>query len=153
MSDAVSSPWDDLALPRDELDQVTYLIARIRSRRGGIGVSALLSGPPGTGTTVVAALIANELGLGLHRIDCAAPIATAWSDTERELAAWLATTDPSRAILLFDNVSATFTRSLLERLSAFTGILLLSTSDASLFDPAILRRLSLHVRFASHRTL
>ena len=35
----------------------------------GRGVSALFAGPPGTGKTMAAEIVARELGLDLYRID------------------------------------------------------------------------------------
>ncbi|MDQ3334130.1 MAG: hypothetical protein M4D80_03135, partial [Myxococcota bacterium] len=70
----VTQTWDDLILPDDQTTAVVELLARIRRRRRvyeewgfakklskGLGVSALFSGPPGTGKTMCAGLIANDL--------------------------------------------------------------------------------------------
>ncbi|MDQ3369040.1 MAG: ATP-binding protein [Myxococcota bacterium] len=35
----------------------------------GTGIAAMFSGAPGTGKTMVAGLIANELGLELYQVD------------------------------------------------------------------------------------
>jgi hypothetical protein len=77
----VTQTWTDLVLPPDQLSAIQYLIARIRQRRTvyedwgyaakvgkGLGTSALFSGPPGTGKTMVAALVARELGLELYQV-------------------------------------------------------------------------------------
>ena len=72
----VTQSWDDSVLPSDQLDSIVELMARVRERRRvyeqwgfgakvgkGLGTAALFSGPPGTGKTMVAALIARDLGL------------------------------------------------------------------------------------------
>ncbi len=63
--------WDDLILPDDSLEEVREFIARVKHKRRvydewgfarkfakGLGLSALFSGPPGTGKTMVAGIIA-----------------------------------------------------------------------------------------------
>ena len=78
----VTQSWRDLVLAPDEASSVAELIARIRQRRRvyeswgfgakvgrGHGTTALLSGPPGTGQTMVCGLIARELGLELYQVD------------------------------------------------------------------------------------
>lgn len=68
----VTQQWDDLILPDDQTAAVVELLARIRARRRvyeewgfadklgkGLGVTALFSGPPGTGKSMCAGLIAK----------------------------------------------------------------------------------------------
>jgi hypothetical protein len=173
----VTQTWDDLVLPRDQQDAITYLIARIRQRRTvyeqwgfaakvgkGLGVSALFSGPPGTGKTMVAALIAKELGLELYQVDMAKMVSKWIGETERNLAELFDAAEAGHAVLLFDEADSMFgkrtdvkssndryanleTNYLLQRLESFTGICLLTTNHESNIDPAFQRRLSLHVRF------
>jgi hypothetical protein len=74
--------WSRVVLPPDIQDSVLELIARIKHRRTvydlwgydqvlttSRGVTALFSGAPGTGKTLVASAIANELGMDLFRVD------------------------------------------------------------------------------------
>jgi hypothetical protein len=76
------STWSRVVLPPDTLDSLLELIARIKHRRtvyetwgfGAVmstsrGVTALFEGGPGTGKTLVASAIANELGMDLYRVD------------------------------------------------------------------------------------
>jgi len=173
----VTQTWDDLVLPEDQMEQVQYLIARIRQRRTvyeqwgfaakvgkGLGTSALFSGPPGTGKTMVAALIAKELGIELYQVDMAKITSKYIGETERNLAALFDAAEAGHAILLFDEADSLFgkrtevkssndryanleTNYLLQRLESFTGICLLTSNHESNIDPAFQRRLSLHVRF------
>ena len=173
----VTQSWDDIVLPADQLQQVKYLIARIRQRRTvyeqwgfaakvgkGLGTSALFSGPPGTGKTMVAGLIAKELGLELYQVDMAKVVSKWIGETERNLAALFDAAEAGHAVLLFDEADSLFgkrtdvrssndryanleTNYLLQRLESFTGICLLTSNHESAIDSAFMRRLSLHVRF------
>jgi DNA polymerase III delta prime subunit len=173
----VTQTWDDLVLPPDQREAIDYLIARIRQRRTvyeqwgfaakvgkGLGTSALFSGPPGTGKTMVAALIAKELGLELYQVDMGKVVSKWIGETERNLGALFDAAEAGHAILLFDEADSLFgkrtevkssndryanleTNYLLQRLESFTGICLLTSNHESNIDPAFQRRLSLHLRF------
>ncbi|MDB4954171.1 MAG: hypothetical protein JWO36_1740 [Myxococcales bacterium] len=173
----VTQSWDDLVLPQDQLDAVTELVARIRQRRTvyeqwgfaakvgkGLGVSALFSGPPGTGKTMVAALIARELGLELYQVDMGKVVSKWIGETERNLGELFDAAEAGHAILLFDEADSLFgkrtevkssndryanleTNYLLQRLESFTGICVLTSNHEANIDPAFQRRLSLHLRF------
>ena len=173
----VTQTWDDLVIPEDQMEAVQYLIARIRQRRTvyeqwgfaakvgkGLGTSALFSGPPGTGKTMVAALIAKELGLELYQVDMARVVSKFIGETERNLSALFDAAEAGHAVLLFDEADSLFgkrtevkssndryanleTNYLLQRLESFTGICLLTSNHESNIDPAFQRRLSLHLRF------
>jgi hypothetical protein len=117
----VSQSWDDLVLPTDQIEVINYLLARIRQRRTvyetwgyaakvgkGLGTSALFSGPPGTGKTMVAALIARELGLDLYQVDVSKVVSKWIGETERNLATLFDAADAGGAILLFDEADSLF---------------------------------------------
>jgi hypothetical protein len=173
----VTQTWDDLVLPREQVETITELMARIRERRRvyedwgfaakvgkGLGVSALFSGPPGTGKTMVAALIAKDLGLELYQVDLGKVVSKYIGETEKNLAALFDAAEAGHAVLLFDEADALFgkrtevrssndryanleTNYLLQRLESFTGICLLTSNHETNIDSAFLRRLSLHLRF------
>ena len=173
----VTQTWDDLVLPPDQQQAIGELIARIRQRRRvyeqwgfaakvgkGLGVSALFSGPPGTGKTMVAALIAKELGLELYEVDMGKLVSKWIGETEKQLGELFDAAEAGHAILLFDEADSLFgkrtdvkssndryanleTNYLLQRLETFTGICLLTSNHESNIDPAFQRRLSLHLRF------
>lgn len=169
--------WDDLVLPADQFDQIVELVARVRHRRKvletwgfgakvgkGFGISALLSGPPGTGKTMVAGLIANELGLDLYQVDLSRIVSKYIGETEKNLALLFDAAESGHGILLFDEADSLFAKRsevkssndryanlevnyLLQRMEQFTGISLLTTNHETAIDEAFRRRLALHVRF------
>lgn len=174
----VTQTWDDIVLPREQHQNILELIARIRQRRTvyeqwgfaakvgkGLGVSALFSGPPGTGKTMVAALIAKELRLELYQVDTGKLMSKWIGETEKHLGELFDAAEAGHAMLLFDEADSLFgkrtdvktandrfanleTNYLLQRLENFTGICLLTSNHESNIDPAFQRRLSLHLRFA-----
>jgi hypothetical protein len=173
----VTQSWDDLVLGRDQLEAVVELLARVQRRARvhdewgfatklgrGLGTAALFSGPPGTGKTMVAGLIARDLGLEIYQADLA-KITSKWiGDTEKHLAALFDAAEAANAVLLFDEADSLFGRRtevrssndryanlavnfLLQRLESFTGVCVLTSNHESAIDDAFRRRLSVHVRF------
>ncbi|HET9625100.1 MAG TPA: ATP-binding protein, partial [Kofleriaceae bacterium] len=74
--------WADIVLPEDVTDALLELTARVRHRKQvyetwgfdksmttSRGITALFQGSPGTGKTMVAGVIARDLGLELYRVD------------------------------------------------------------------------------------
>jgi ATP-dependent 26S proteasome regulatory subunit len=173
----LTQTWDDLVLAPDQLEAIVELCARIRRRSTvyeawgfaakvakGLGVTALFSGPPGTGKTMVASLIARELELELVQVDTARVTSKYIGETEKHLDAVFDAAETAGAILLFDEADALFgkrtdvrsshdryanleTGYLLQRLERFTGICLLTSNHETHLDPAFQRRIAVHVRF------
>jgi len=169
--------WDDLVLPTDQFEQVIELVARARHRSTvletwgfgakvgkGHGLTALFSGPPGTGKTMVAGLIASELGLDLYQVDLSKIVSKYIGETEKHLASLFEAAESGHAILLFDEADSLFAKRsavkssndryanlevnyLLQRLESFTGIALLTTNHETAMDEAFRRRLAVQVRF------
>ncbi len=173
----VTQSWADLVMSLDQTHAVIELMARVRERSRvyeqwgfgakvgkGLGVSALFSGAPGTGKSMCAALIAQDLQLELYQVDLS-KITSKWiGETEKNLAALFDAAEACHAILLFDEADALFgkrteqkssndrhanneTNYLLQRLESYTGICILTSNHESNIDPAFQRRLSLHLRF------
>jgi MoxR-like ATPase len=169
--------WADLVLPDDNVAEIREFIARVKHRRTvyerwgfgrkvakGLGLSALFSGPPGTGKTMVAGLIAEELKLDLYQVDLS-KVTSKWiGETEKNLAELFDAAESGHAILLFDEADSLFAKRtevkssvdryanlevnyLLQRMESFAGITILTTNNDAAIDEAFRRRLSLKVDF------
>ncbi|MFT3696584.1 MAG: ATP-binding protein [Kofleriaceae bacterium] len=174
----VTQDWDDLILPEDQTMGIVEMLSRVRVRRRvyedwgfakklgkGLGVSALFSGPPGTGKTMCAGLIAKDLGTELYQVDLGKIVSKWVGETEKNLAALFDAAEASHAVLLFDEADSLFGKRtstisssndryanqevnfLLQRIEAFTGICILTTNHDPAIDEAFLRRISVRVRF------
>jgi len=169
--------WDDLVLPEDSLDEIQEFMARMKHRRRvydqwgfsrkmakGLGLSALFAGPPGTGKTMVAGLIAHELSLDLYQIDLSRIVSKYVGETEKNLAELFDAAEAGHAILLFDEADSLFAKRtevkssvdryanlevnyLLQRMEAFSGMTILTTNLDSSIDDAFRRRISFKVDF------
>jgi SpoVK/Ycf46/Vps4 family AAA+-type ATPase len=169
--------WDDFVLPDDSRDELRELIARVRHRRHvletwgfarkvakGLGLPVLFSGPPGTGKTMAAGLIAAELGLDLYQIDLSRLVSKYVGETEKNLAQVFDAAEAGHAILLFDEADSLFAKRtevkssvdryanlevnyLLQRMESFTGITILTTNFDASIDEAFRRRLAFRISF------
>ncbi len=169
--------WEQVALPEDVLDSIREFIGRLKHRRlvyeswgfehkmaTSRGLVALFYGPPGTGKTMVAGLIARELGLDLYRVDLAR-ITSKWiGETEKNLAEVFDAAEDGQALVLFDEADSLFAKRtevkssvdryanlevnyLLQRLDTFEGVAILTTNLEGSIDMAFKRRMSLRLSF------
>jgi AAA+ superfamily predicted ATPase len=163
--------WDDIVLP-DDLNRLLRQIAQqVFSRNRvygdwgfrekmnrGLGISALFSGPSGTGKTMAAEVIANACRLDLYAIDLSAVISKYIGETEKNLRKLFDAAEDSGAILFFDEADALFGKRsevkdshdryantqidyLLQRMEAYPGLAILATNMKSALDKAFTRRL------------
>jgi hypothetical protein len=169
--------WPDLVLPSAETEVLHAVVAQVRQRRTvyekwgfaeksgrGLGTSVLFSGPSGTGKTLAAEVLANEMGLDLYRIDLSGVVSKYIGESEKALRKVFDAAEDSGAILLFDEADALFgARSvvkdshdryaniqvsyLLQRMEAYRGLAILTTNQKSALDPAFMRRLRFVVQF------
>ena len=169
--------WSDLVLADDVVAEIKEFIARIKHRRQvyddwgfgrkvgkGLGLSALFAGPPGTGKTMVAGLIADALKLDLYQVDLSKVVSKWIGETEKNLGGLFDAAEAGHAILLFDEADSLFAKRtqvqssndrhanlevnyLLQRMEAFAGITILTTNNETAVDEAFTRRLSLKVDF------
>lgn len=163
--------WDDLVLPDDRKRQLRTVAARVANRQvihrdwgfgeklsRGRGVAVLFSGPPGTGKTMAAEVLAQALSLELFQIDLSTVASKYIGETEKQLSAIFAEAERSQCVLFFDECDAIFGKRtevkdahdryanteinyLLQRLEQYDGIVLLATNFQKNIDEAFLRRL------------
>jgi SpoVK/Ycf46/Vps4 family AAA+-type ATPase len=130
----------------------------------GLGVSALFAGTSGTGKTLAAEVLANELRLDLFRIDLSAVVSKYIGETEKNLRRLFDAAEDGGAILFFDEADALFGKRsevkeshdryanieinyLLQRMEQYGGLAILATNMKSALDPAFMRRLRFVVDF------
>jgi hypothetical protein len=169
--------WEQIVLPASETALLKQIAGQVRSRsqvydqwgfrarmNRGLGVSALFAGDSGTGKTMAAEVLANDLKLDLYRIDLSAVVSKYIGETEKNLREVFDAAECGGAILLFDEADALFGKRsevkdshdryanievdyLLQRMEAFGGLAILATNMKSALDPAFVRRLRFIVTF------
>jgi len=169
--------WQDLVLPEESLKNLRQISAQVRGRyqvyelwgygkkmARGRGISALFAGESGTGKTMAAEVIANDLRLHLYRIDLSEVVSKYIGDTEKNLRRLFDAAERGGAILFFDEADALFGKRsevkdshdryanieinyLLQRMEAFSGVAILATNMKNALDPAFMRRLRFIVNF------
>ncbi len=168
---------EDVVLPADTQRHIQTLLSMCRTYESvlddwdlaqqlskGRGIVALLSGPPGTGKTLIAEALAGTLGRELVKVDFGTLVSKYVGETGKQLRQVFEATDPLGSVLLFDEVDSMLqqrtearssldrhanmdTNLLLQHLELFDGIVLLTTNLDAHLDPALRRRITLHVRF------
>lgn len=169
--------WDDLVLPAERTAQLREVADQVRHRavvhetwgfdaklHTGRGLVVLFSGPPGTGKTMAAEVLAHTLGLDLYAIDLSAMVSKYIGETEKNLARVFADAASSNAVLFFDEADALFGRRsavrdahdryanteisyLLQRVEAHDGLVVLASNLRKNMDEAFVRRLHATVEF------
>src|SRR6202011_4300187 len=79
-----------------------------RTMNRGFGISALFAGDSGTGKTMAAEVIANDLRLNLYRIDLSAVVSKYIGETKKNPARLFDAGEDGGAILFFDEADALF---------------------------------------------
>ena len=128
------------------------------------GISVLFAGPPGTGKTMAAEVLAIRLGLPMFRIDLSQVVNKYIGETEKNLKRVFDAADISDMILFFDEADSLFGKRtevsdahdryanleisyLLERMERFKGLAILATNRKKDLDEAFLRRLRYIIDF------
>ncbi len=131
----------------------------------GLGLAFNFAGPPGTGKTICAEAIANELGRRLLVVRYA-ELESQWAGaTGKNVSAVFRSAAEQEAVLFFDEADAIAARRgvstgegyqreanlvvnvLLRELDEFPGVVVFATNLAANFDPAFERRIRTHVLF------
>jgi ATPase family associated with various cellular activities (AAA) len=169
--------WNEIVLPAPQLAMLREIAAHVRQRAKvyqtwgfaqkcarGLGISALFTGVSGTGKTMAAEVLADELCLDLYRIDLSQVVSKYIGETEKNLRRVFDAAEGGGAILLFDEADALFGKRaeikqgldryanievgyLLQRMEAYRGLAILTTNLKDRLDPAFLRRIRFVVQF------
>ena len=169
--------WNDLILPATQRNQLRELETAIRNVRGvledwkfesrlpyGRGITALFSGPSGTGKTMAAGILARELGLDLYQIDLSRVVSKYIGETEKNLDRIFEEAENANAMLFFDEADALFGKRsaikdahdryanievayLLQKMEQREGVTIMATNLRANIDDAFLRRIRFLVDF------
>lgn len=169
----LSAHWRDLVLPEDCFRQLREFLYWARERKTVVGEwggqdsggpVALFSGPSGTGKTFAAAVLANELGWPLYRVDLGALVSKYIGETEKNLNRLFDAAHGQPMVLQFDEADSLFGQRgeikeardryanmevshLLARIEAHHGPVILTTNMRQQLDNAFARRFQVVVDF------
>jgi ATP-dependent 26S proteasome regulatory subunit len=169
--------WADIVLPKDQMAQLREICNYVKYRHIvygewnfeqklslGKGLNILFAGPSGTGKTMAAEIIANELGLDLYKIDLSTVVSKYIGETEKNLDRIFREAQDSNAILFFDEADAIFGKRsevrdshdryanieiayLLQKMEEYEGMVILATNLRRNMDEAFARRMHFSVEF------
>ena len=170
--------WDELVLDEKEKDMIRRACNQVKYRHivydewgmdsrvlYGRGLSLLFAGPPGTGKTMAAQVVANELGLEIYKADLSQIVSKYIGETEKNLNELFNEAKKSNVILFFDETDAILgkrtqvkdahdknanleTSFLLQKMEEYDGITIMTTNYLENIDRAFFRRISYVVHFA-----
>ncbi|HTI17702.1 MAG TPA: ATP-binding protein, partial [Trinickia sp.] len=166
----------DVIAPEHTLDLLSELLTHVRYRRrvveewgfarhsGNRNVTAVFHGPSGTGKTMAASMIANELGLSIYRVDMASILSKYIGETERNLEQLFERAEAMNVVIFLDEAESLFgkrtenkdahdryanyqTAYLLQRIETYAGLVILATNLLGNIDKAFLRRFRFVINF------
>ncbi|MCE7990098.1 MAG: AAA family ATPase [Caldilinea sp. CFX5] len=169
--------WTDIILPVDRLQQLREICNQVKHRALvhdewgfdrklslGKGLNVLFAGPSGTGKTMAAEVVANELLLDLYQIDLSQVVSKYIGETEKNLDRIFREAQTSNAILFFDEADALFGKRsevkdahdryanieigyLLQKMEEYEGMAILATNLRANLDEAFARRMHFIIEF------
>ncbi len=169
--------WEDIVLPPEQINLLSGICKQVKYRHIvygewgfdrkmslGKGHNVLFTGPPGTGKTMAAEVIAQELELDLYKIDLSQVVSKYIGETEKNLQKIFQEAQTSNAILFFDEADALFGKRsevkdahdryanieiayLLQKMEEYDGITILATNLRNNLDEAFVRRIQFTVEF------
>ncbi len=169
--------WSDIVLPPDQVSQLREICLQVRHRRTvlerwgfdrhlamGKGVNVLFAGQSGTGKTMAAEIIAQDLGLELYKVDLSSMVSKYIGETEKNLDKVFSAAREANAILFFDEADALFGKRsevkdahdryanievgyLLQKMEEYDGVAILATNLRKNLDDAFVRRLHVAIDF------
>ncbi|MFZ2498196.1 AAA family ATPase [Methanosarcina sp.] len=169
--------WEDIVLLGDTLEQLKEVRSFIKHREKvysdwgfekklsyGKGLNVLFSGPSGTGKTMAAEILANEVKLDLYKIDLSSVVSKYIGETEKNLKKIFEEAETSNCILFFDEADAIFgkrsevkdahdryanieTAYLLQKMEEHEGTVILASNFRKNIDESFERRLNIIIEF------
>jgi hypothetical protein len=167
--------WEDLVLDADTLGRIREIETWIRhndmllgdwgmARHVKPGYRVLFHGPPGTGKTLTATVLGKHAGRDVFRVDLSRVISKYIGETEQNLARLFDKAENKDWILFFDEADAIFGKRtdirdahdkyanqevayMLQRIEAYSGLVILASNQRGNIDDAFVRRLQNVVQF------
>ena len=169
--------FNDLVLPTNTMAAIKELVIRQENSQQVLvnwgladlfhqshGCTSLFVGPSGTGKTMAASILANELGLDAYRIDLSGVVSKYIGETEKNLERIFNMAEESEVVLFIDEADALFGKRsevkdahdryanievsyLLQKMEAYDGLVILASNFGQNIDDAFFRRFSTVIEF------
>ena len=169
--------WDDIVLPENSKKLMKAACSQVKFKHKvyekwgfsdkipyGKSVSMIFTGPPGTGKTMGAQIIAAELGLDIYRVSLANVVSKYIGETEKNLEDIFEKSKKSKVVLFFDEADVLFSKRtevkdsndkysnmesafLLQKIEEYNGVVILATNLVQNFDEAFKRRMKFLIEF------
>lgn len=165
--------WKDVLIPQYIQEQLFQIISWHQhhedlkttyanyAKYSSQGYKVLFSGPPGSGKTLSAQLIAQEMGLDCLLVDMAQILSKYIGESEQKIQQLFAQSHPQQQLLFFDEAEVLFqdrsssgnqhqkdlSNYLLQKIEQFEGLVILATNLPEQIDPAFIRRFNQHIHF------
>jgi SpoVK/Ycf46/Vps4 family AAA+-type ATPase len=169
--------WDDIILPKDQKEQLMEICNQVKHSHTvyndwgfghklsrGKGLNILFSGPSGTGKTMAAEIMGNELGIDLYKIDLSTIVSKYIGETEKNLERIFREGTTANAIIFFDEADSLFGKRsevrdshdryanieisyLLQKMEDYDGVIILATNLRKNIDEAFARRMHFTIEF------
>lgn len=169
--------WEDLLLEKKQKDKLMRAENQIRygyqvfekwglkeKQPYGHGVSLVFSGPPGTGKTMAAQVLAGRIGMELYRVELPAVVSKYIGETEKNLNEIFENARKAQVVLFFDEADVLFGKRtdvrdsndkysnmeaafLLQKMESYSGVTILATNFLRNMDEAFKRRMRYLVEF------
>lgn len=169
--------WDDVVMPEAQKRLLQHACGHIKFQHKvyydwgfdkkityGRGLSILFADAPGTGKTMCAQVIANELNMEMYKINISQIVSKYIGETEKNLQAVFAEAKRSNCVLFFDECDAIFGKRsevkdahdrnanvevayLLQQIEEHDGVCIMATNLIGNIDAAFMRRITYVVHF------
>lgn len=161
----------DIGLSEEGHAGLDAIVDHVRRREllgevGKVDGTTVFLGPSGTGKTLAAEVVADELGLELYRVDLSRIVSKYIGETEKHLDRIFAAARNANAVLFFDEADALFGKRsevkdshdryanieiayLLQGIEEYNGLVLLARNRKEDLDDAFMRRIRFIVNFPS----